>query len=73
MCGVKQNRRGHDGVNLYDDGKVFLRWPHGNNNLDIVRVSYTRRKANVTEALSLQLFFRFLADYTVFNTTKYPS
>ena len=37
-------------VNLYDDRKVSLRRPHGNGGLDIVRASYTRRKANVTEA-----------------------
>ena len=39
-------------VNPYDDRKVSLRRPHGNGDLDIVRASYTRRKANVTEALS---------------------
>ena len=38
-------------VNPYDDRKVFLRRQHGNSDLDIVRASYTRRKANVTEAL----------------------
>ena len=37
-------------VNLYDDRKVSLRRPHGNGDLDIVRASYTRRYANVTEA-----------------------
>ena len=37
-------------VNSYDDRKVSLRRPHGNVYLDIVRASYTRRKANVTEA-----------------------
>ena len=37
--------------NLYDDCKVSLRRRHGNGDLDIVRASYTRRKANVTEAL----------------------
>ena len=37
-------------VNPYDDGKVSLRRPHGNGDLDIVRALYTRRKANVTEA-----------------------
>ena len=40
-------------VNPYDDGKVTLRRPHGNGDLDIVRTSYTRRKANVTEAYLL--------------------
>ena len=38
-------------VNPYDDGKVSLRRLHGNGDLDIVLTSYTRRKANVTEAL----------------------
>ena len=33
-----------------DERKVSLRRPHGNGDLDIVRASYTRRKANVTEA-----------------------
>ena len=37
-------------VNPYDGRKVSLRRPHGNGDLDIVRASYTRRKANVTEA-----------------------
>ena len=37
-------------VNPYDDRKVSLRRPHGNGNLDIVRASYTRRRANVAEA-----------------------
>ena len=37
-------------VNQYDDRKVTLQRPHGNGGLDIVRASYTRRKANVTEA-----------------------
>ena len=37
-------------VNPYDDRKVSLRRPHGNGDMDIVRASYTRRKANVTEA-----------------------
>ena len=37
-------------VNPYDDRKVTLRRLHGNGDLDIVRTSYTRRKANVTEA-----------------------
>ena len=42
-------------VNPYDDRKVSLRRPHGNGDLDNVRASYTRRKANVTEALYLYL------------------
>ena len=37
-------------VNPYDDRKVSLRRAHGNGDLDIVRASYARRKANVTEA-----------------------
>ena len=37
-------------VNPYDDRKVSLQRPHRNGDLDIVRASYTRRKANVTEA-----------------------
>ena len=39
-------------VNPYDDRKIYLRRPHGNGDLDIVRASYTRRKANVTEIRS---------------------
>ena len=39
-------------VNSYDDGKVSLRRRYGNGDLDIVRASYTRNKANVTEALA---------------------
>ena len=34
----------------YDNRKVFLRRPQGNGDVDIVGASYTRRKANVTEA-----------------------
>ena len=37
-------------VKPYDDRKVTLWRPHGNGDLDIVGASYTRRKANVTEA-----------------------
>ena len=37
-------------VNPYDDRKVSLRRLHGNGDLDIVPASYSRRKANVTEA-----------------------
>ena len=51
-------------VNPYDDRKVSLRRPHVNGDLDIVRASYTRRKANVTEALVmkfLSLYFEPLA------------
>ena len=51
LCGVKQNLvEATMPVNPYDDRKVSLRRPHGNGDLDIVRASYTRRKANVTEA-----------------------
>ena len=50
-------------VNPYDDRKVSLRRPHGNGDLNIVGTSYTRRKANVTEALtravSVVCFFVF--------------
>ena len=42
-------------VNSYDDRKVSLRRPQGNSDLDIVRTSYTLRKANVTEALECQI------------------
>ena len=38
-------------VNPYDDRKVSLRRSHRNGDLDIVRASYTRRKAIVTKAL----------------------
>ena len=41
-------------VNLYDERKVSLRRPHGSGDLDIVRASYSRRKANVTEALNIK-------------------
>ena len=37
-------------VNPYHDHMVSLRRPHGNGDLDILRASYTRRKANITEA-----------------------
>ena len=42
-------------VILYDDRKVSLPRPHGNGDLDSVRVSYTCRKANVTEALPTKI------------------
>ena len=42
-------------VNPYDDRKVSLWRLHGNGDLDIVWASYTRRKANVTQALKLLL------------------
>ena len=43
-------------VNPYADRKVSLRRPHGNGDFDIVGASYTRRKANVTEALRIDFF-----------------
>ena len=42
-------------VNLYDGRKVSLQRPHRNGDFDIVRASYTRRKANVTEAFSIEM------------------
>ena len=42
-------------VNPYDDRKVSLQRPHGNSDLGIIRASYTRRKANVMEALICHL------------------
>ena len=45
-------------VNPYDDCKVSLRRPHGNSDFDIVRASYTRRKANVTEASNIWIFMK---------------
>ena len=36
-----------------DDCKVSLRKPQGNDYLDIVQASCTRRKANVTEAFHM--------------------
>ena len=53
-------------VNLYDDRKVSLRRPHGNGDLDIVGASYTRRKANVTEAL----FTGIVASTILFNSAQ---
>ena len=37
----------------YDDRKVSLRRQHGNGDFDIVGALYTRCKANVTEALTI--------------------
>ena len=54
-------------VNPYDDRKVFLRRPHGNGDLDIVRASYTRRKANVIEALLTFIGVDFIHSYTQFT------
>ena len=53
-------------VNPYDDRKVFLRRPHGNGDLDIVRASYTRRKANVTEALITRGFFSIYSEVDIY-------
>ena len=53
-------------VNPYDDRKVSRRRPHGNGDLDIVRASYTCRKANVTEALpksEASLFVQVVPDH----------
>ena len=55
-------------VNPYDDRKVSLRRPHGNGDLDIVRASYTRRKANVTEALMTSGYIRYFREQ-LYNTT----
>ena len=44
-------------VNPYNDRNVSLRRPYGNGDLDIVGASYTRRKANVTEALRQVLLY----------------
>ena len=49
-------------VNPYDDRKVFLRRPHGNGDMDIVRASYTRRKANVTESLTMLTVIEYSSD-----------
>ena len=51
-------------VNPYDERKVSLRRPQGNGDLDVVRASYTRRKANVcnrgiTEALYIASSINF--------------
>ena len=56
----------------YDDRKVSLRKPHGNGDLDIVRTSCTRRKANVTEATALSFknfstVFCFIFFYIYFS------
>ena len=68
-------------VNLYDDRKISLRRPHGNGNLDIEGASYTRRKANVTDALVLVqprktrpcLNERLLMGRKEINQTKCPN
>ena len=59
-------------VNLYIDRKVSLRRPHGNGHLDIVGASYTRRKANVTEALVICILFtyHFLSSVTTNNSKR---
>ena len=68
-------------VNLYDDRKVSLRRRYGNGDLDIVRASYTRHKANVTEALApfickWGLFRNWFWKFKVprnFGNLKYPT
>ena len=57
-------------VNPYDDRKVSLRRPHGNGDLDIVGASYTRRKANVTEAL-LGIFLEYRTKEASLCMTKW--
>ena len=52
LCGVNKIVEATMPVNPYDDRKVSLRRRYGNGDLDIVRASYTRHKANVTEALA---------------------
>ena len=42
-------------VNPYDDRTVWLRWPLGKGDLDIIRTSLTHRKANITETLVIFL------------------
>ena len=54
-------------VNLYDDRKVSLLRPHGNSDLDIVRASYSRCKANVTEALGIKKRNRQKYNFCVFK------
>ena len=66
-------------VNPYDDRKVSLRRPQGNGDLDIVRASYTRRKANVTQALQRPCGYRTTAarllcsHRVIFTTSPYKS
>ena len=52
LCGFKHIVEAMMPVNPYHDRKVSLRRPQRNGDLDIVRASYTRRRANVTEAYS---------------------
>ena len=59
-------------VNPYDDRKVTMRRPHGNGDLDVVRTSYTRRKANVTEALDNLKFYFVLLCLCVGNHNHGP-
>ena len=51
-------------VRQYDDCKVSLRMPHGNGNLDIVRASYTRQKANETEAYASEKCLEYLSYFS---------
>ena len=50
LCGVKQNRRGHDARKPLRWLQGLLQRRHGNGDLNIVWASYARRKAHVTEA-----------------------
>ena len=55
-------------VNPYDDRKVSLGRTHRNGDLDIVRASYTRCKANVTEALVKSAYQKY---FSYFSTKTY--
>ena len=59
-------------VNPYDDRKASLRRTHGNGDLDIVGASYTRRKANLTEALKRisQKCRMFLSSAEIFEASS---
>ena len=68
-------------ITPYDNRKVSLRRRYGNGDLDIVRASYTRNKANVTEALAPFIckwglfrnwFWRFKVTRN-FGNLKYPT
>ena len=49
-------------VNPYNDRKISLRRSYGNLDLDIIRASYSCRKANVTE-LGTHYYFRIIVLY----------
>ena len=61
-------------VNPYDDRKVSLRRPHGNGDLDIVhvRTSFTRRKANVTEAIVVEVYVEHPTFWFINCETPFP-